>query len=359
MEPLKEALDENFISDLVQDISGFYKKDNKALLKRFKTDVNWKNLELKERIKHCSLVIFEVNDKDFLQTIPFLLEVAPKYWGLQGMVFPTVVEHYGIDHYQESLDTLEWITRFSTGEFAIRPFILQYSQTWDTLYKWTSHKNEHVRRLASEGCRPLLPWGLQLKPLTQDPSPIFPILESLFYDSSEYVRKSVANNLNDISKNQPAQVKAFVQQFDDQHKHQKRIITHGLRTLLKKGDPEAYPIIGYATDVNLDLDLKLRQKTVPSQKSQDLEVKMINQTATKVDLFINMIVYYPRPSGNHLRKVFLLKKCTLKANEQLILKKSISFKDLSTRKHHSGRHFVAIQVNGKEFPKQSFIYQSK
>lgn len=354
MEPLKEALNENFVKSLISDLSSVAKYPESEIQKHFSHSSQWPSLKLKERVSALATLIYNVSEHDFPQAAKVVNQIAPHYSGLQGFVFPAVVENYGLDHFELSMEVLHHITRYSTGEFAIRPFLLQYPKTWSYINQWKKDDNEHVRRLASEGCRPLLPWGLKLHPLVENPSPIFPVLDTLFYDDSEYVRKSVANNLNDISKHHPDRVKAFVKNHSPQHTRQERIIAHGLRTLLKKGDAEAYPIIGFSPDIQVTTQLEIVKNKVQHGDEQIVKCKVQNITTSTISVFVNLIIHYPRKNGTPLRKVFFWKKTTLGKKASINLNKKIAFKDLSTRKHYPGEHKVALQINGKLFAETSF-----
>ena len=120
------------------------------------------------------------------------------------MLFPDYVECYGLEHFDSSISALETFTKYSSAEFAVRPFIMRYEQKMmSQMRKWSRSKNHHLRRLSSEGCRPRLPWSMALPAFKQDPTAILTIISALLSDGSEYVRRSVANNLNDISKDHP------------------------------------------------------------------------------------------------------------------------------------------------------------
>ena len=126
------------------------------------------------------------------------------YNGFRFMPFLDFVAAQGLDNPDIALDSLEKMTLHFSAEFAIRPFILQHPDiTLPRLTEWTSYQDWRVRRLASEGSRPRLPWGIQLKPFISDPSFIIGILNQLYNDSNLVVRRSVANNLNDIAKDNP------------------------------------------------------------------------------------------------------------------------------------------------------------
>ena len=173
-------------------------------------DNQWSDLELKQRVRHITRALHHFMPKDYPTAIKYLVAIAgalekrSPLQGFQNIFLPDYVEVYGLEHPAESLDALGRITRLVSAEFAVRPFILRDPDgTMQFLRRWSLDANENVRRLASEGCRPRLPWGVALPMFKEDPSALLPILENLKKDASLYVRKSVANNLNDISKDHP------------------------------------------------------------------------------------------------------------------------------------------------------------
>ena len=165
---------------------------------------NWKNLELKERVRHISTCMNRHLPFDYKKQIAILEKAAPGFTGLEGFVFPDFVEVFGLEDFDTSVRALERFTEYSTSEFAVRPFLIRYeAKMMQQMLRWAEHPNHHVRRLASEGCRPRLPWAIALVAFKKDPAPVLPVLELLKNDPSEYVRRSVANNLNDIAKDHP------------------------------------------------------------------------------------------------------------------------------------------------------------
>ncbi|MCF7831290.1 MAG: DNA alkylation repair protein [Candidatus Pacebacteria bacterium] len=120
------------------------------------------------------------------------------YWILPIGKF---VEKYGIDDFAISMKALEEITKRNTGEYAIRPFIRKYpKRSLAIMKKWAKSKNFHLRRLASEGLRPKLPWASKLDIFIENPEPVFEILEILKEDPIKFVQKSVANHVRDYIK---------------------------------------------------------------------------------------------------------------------------------------------------------------
>lgn len=165
----------------------------------------WNGLELKQRMRRLSATLHRFLPGTYPEQLGVLERVAPHFGGFEAMLFPDFVEQFGLEDFDESVRALECFTQFSSSEFAVRPYIIRHgARMMKMLRRWAAHENEHVRRLASEGCRPRLPWAMALPVFKQDPSPVLPILEALKADPSEYVRRSVANNLNDIAKDHPA-----------------------------------------------------------------------------------------------------------------------------------------------------------
>lgn len=117
------------------------------------------------------------------------------YWILPIGKF---VQEYGLDHFDISIKAIEEITKRNTGEYAIRPYIRKYpNETIKVMRKWAKSPNFHLRRLASEGLRPKLPWASKLDTFLENPTPVFQILELLKEDEIMFVKKSVANHITD------------------------------------------------------------------------------------------------------------------------------------------------------------------
>ena len=148
-----------------------------------------------------------------------------------------LVEDHGTDELHTSLDLCEAITQRHTAEYAIRPYLeLGPSKTLTRIHKWVRHPNSHVRRLASEGVRPRLPWARRLNAFIENPESTIAVAHALRSGPSHYVRKSVANLINDISKDHTALVIELVERWqEDASQVTEWIIRHGTRTLRKRG----------------------------------------------------------------------------------------------------------------------------
>jgi 3-methyladenine DNA glycosylase AlkC len=204
------------------------------------------NKELKERMRHTTLVLHRFMPDDFTVAAPVLCSAIAEFdkissdnEKLASVIFPDYVEVYGLEHFQHSVEAFEWITQYVSCEFAVRPFIIRYFEPMmRQMQKWSLHTNAHVRRLASEGSRPRLPWAMAIPALKQNPEPILPVLENLKNDPSESVRRSVANNLNDISKDNPHVVLAIAKKWQGFNPQTDAVRKHACRTLLKQGHTE-------------------------------------------------------------------------------------------------------------------------
>jgi 3-methyladenine DNA glycosylase AlkC len=246
---------------------------------------------------------------------------------------------------------LERFTGLSTAEFAIRSFLVKEPErTMARMLGWAEHPDEHVRRLASEGCRPRLPWASSLAMFKRDPRPILPILEKLKQDPSLYVRKSVANNLNDIAKDHPHVVREIALRWNGSHPWTDWIVRRGCRTLVKAADPEAYSLFGYdgqaAAGAVSRAALQARADTAVIGGSTELGYELITDGQEAVRLRIELGVDYVKASGAASQKRFLLADRTVAPGAELRGVKRIDWKDLSTRKHYPGLHKLHLIVNG-------------
>ena len=314
-------------------------------------DQSWNDLELKARVRKISSNLGRYLPADYGDALAILDQVVSTCSsGFFGILFPDFVEVYGQDekNWNLSIKALERYTPYSSSEFAVRPFIInQEERMMAQMYAWSKHESEHVRRLASEGCRPQLPWAQALTKFKKDPAPILPILEQLKADPSPYVRKSVANNLNDISKTHPEQIAKLAKDWYGKNKDTDWIVKHGCRTLLKKGDREVLEIFGYQNaDCIAVNDFLLDKTTVAMGEDLCFSFYILTDEATKVRL--EYAVDYVKASGKRSRKIFQISELSLNKNEKKFYSKKLSFADLTTRKHYPGMHAITLIVNGAE-----------
>ena len=309
----------------------------------------WDQRELKARMRHISTRVAMHLPGAYHRQLAVLEAVAPGFRGFTAMLFPDFVEVFGLDDYAASVRALEQFTRFSSSEFAVRPFILRYErQMMSQMRRWARHDDAHVRRLASEGCRPRLPWAIALPRFKADPTPVLPILEVLKADASDYVRRSVANNLNDIAKDHPGITLATARRWYGRHPATNALVKHACRTLLKRGDPKALALFGYARNVEADIEaLTPVRARVRIGEVLPFSFVVAQPTPTTVKLRVEYIVYFQRPRGGVSKKVFQVGGHELAPGRHVFTKRH-AFRDLSTRRHHPGAHRIAIAVNGVE-----------
>lgn len=317
-------------------------------------DDQWEQRELKERMRHLTVCMRHFLPKGYSKAIGILREVAPALaeHKFANVIFPDYVEQYGLEELDISLDALELFTQYGSSEFGIRPFIKKYeAETMERMNQWTRHENLHIRRLASEGCRPRLPWAMALPKFQEDPTPILPILKQLRDDPEDYVYRSVANNLNDISKDHPRLVLGIGERWLKQHPHTDWVVKHALRTLLKRGNTRAMQLFGYGNPHEMQVsDFHL---ALPVGIGEQLHFSFSLRLPEKAKVRLEYAVDYLKKRGTYSRKVFKISEGEMDAGTHEIKKKQ-SFKDFSTRKHYPGEHFLSIIVNGVKQERQTF-----
>jgi 3-methyladenine DNA glycosylase AlkC len=330
------------------------------------------NLELKQRSEQIVEAMQRFLPVDFVQSSKILLaslkpmqdhdvpsEATEHAWQLSGwpiMPLADYVARNGHSDFDLSMRLLYEMTQRFTAEFAIRYFIIACpEQTLAYLHQCTKDKSEHVRRLVSEGTRPRLPWGIQLKDFVDNPSALLPLLEALKDDPSEYVRRSVANNLNDIAKDHPDIVvnvcKAWLKGAS---KERIRLIKHACRTLFKQGMPEALALLGFHPVKVGDLELTLSAQELAFDNSLQISVAFTSHAKLRQKIMLDYVVHHKKANGKLLPKVFKWKNFELEAGKRIVFNKKHSFKPISTRKYYAGEHRISILLNGKEFGMEVF-----
>jgi 3-methyladenine DNA glycosylase AlkC len=309
----------------------------------------WEGLALKARMHHVTQALHQTLPHDFPQALQMLKSVAPSFHGFDSMVFPDYVASYGLDHWELSMPALALFTPLCSSEYAVRPFIAQDPQrAMAYLSAWAQDENEHLRRLASEGSRPRLPWGMALECFKADPTPLLPILEVLKDDPSEYVRKSVANNLNDISKDHPEWVLDLCEAWYGHSPRTDWIVKHACRGLLKKGNRRAMRLFGFAEPADIHVEELTLQRTalaIGEELAYAFDLRVAGQERCKVRLELR--VDYARGGGKTSRKVFQLGEAHYPPGTHRV-ERRLSLVDRSVRKHHPGQHRLVVVVNGVE-----------
>jgi len=318
-------------------------------------DDQWKSLELKAKMRHVAICLHECLPKNYEKAINILMKIAPDIKGFEGMALPDYVELYGLEHWDLSLNALKEFTKYSSSEFAIRPFIIKDRQkVMMYMLELANHKNKNVRRFASEGCRPRLPWAMALPEFKKDPALIIPILEKLKNDESEFVRRSVANNLNDISKDNPEIVLELGNNWIGKSEKTDWIIKHACRTLLKAGKKRALILFGYEDPKQIKIDkFDIKTQKVKIGDYLKFSFQLIVKGKKNAKLRLEYAIDYLKANNSHNTKVFKVTENTYSAGYQNFSKKH-SFAEMTTRKHYPGLHTVSIIVNGEIKVKKSF-----
>ena len=337
-----------FFDALARSLKQAYPAFDSRCFFRLLYDDEWENRELKARMRHASEILGQTLPSEYRRALRILLKVERHFDGFDHLLFADFVERFGVDDYEASIPALETFTR-STAEFAIRPFIRKYpKRTMTQMLRWAKHRDEKVRRLASEGSRPRLPWGTALEEFKRDPGPILPILEALKDDPSETVTRSVANNLNDIARDHPDVAFEVAERWLKASPSRKPLLKHALRGLLKKGDPRALALFDLETGARVRVTkLKVTPRRVPLGGSCALEVAGASEETSTRAVRLEYVMTYARPGGRTGQKVFQLREAELAPGEKLELTRKLSFADRSTRKHYPGRHTLTLVVNGE------------
>ncbi len=356
-EPLKNLINDEFFSYLNNVLVTTVKNFDEKQFMNVVYDENWKNRELKDRTKHIAFALktvlndtYENNVKNLLNVLNVVKKQKLTVSGIGLLFFPEFIELFGLENYDLSVKAMEEITQLMSCEFAVRQFIIKYpDKMMKQMLEWSKHKNFHVRRLSSEGCRPRLPWAVALPEFKKDPGLIVPILENLKNDDFEFVRKSVANNLNDISKDNPKVVLEIIKRWKGTSANTDWIIKHGCRTLLKNANEQTYEFFGISDKTNCIVkDFAIGKDNISIGDKLSFSFKVLNSGKESEKLRLEYAVYYMKSNGKQNRKLFKIAENIIKPLESLNYKKEQSFKDFTTRKHYLGEHKISIVANGKE-----------
>jgi 3-methyladenine DNA glycosylase AlkC len=349
-EPLKHRYSPRYIAEVARAVRAEEPRFDGEAFRRSVLGHSWRGLELKARMHRIAAALHEHLPGCYRQQLAVLERAAPPFGGFEGMFFPDFVEQFGQHDYEASMAALEHFTRYSSSEFAVRPFIAAEPQrTLARMLAWAGDADEHVRRLASEGSRPRLPWGMRLPLLIADPAPLVPILQALRADPSEMVRRSVANNLNDIARDHPAFVLALARRWHGESAETNALLKHACRTLLRRGDPGALRLFGHDDGAQVTVgDFRLAAARLPIGATLGFGFTVTLAQDAPAKLRIEYAVDFVKANGSTSRKVFKVGERQYAAGETARLERRHRFTDFSTRKHYPGAHRIAVIVNGVE-----------
>jgi len=262
------------------------------------------------------------------------------------------VSKYGLDpeHFDLSMKAIYEITKRFSSESPIRAFLIQYpKKTLAQLEQWVADKNVHVRRLVSEGTRSRLPLAPRLKQFQIDPAPVLKLLEKLKADPELYVRRSVANNLNDIAKDNPDVVIQTLERWNKTVSADTRWLTqHALRSLVKSGNRSALELLGYPAEINIKTgNFVIKNPVINIGDTLEFSFELHSNSDKIQNLMIDYIIHFRKANNKLAPKVFKWTKKKLELNEQIVIRKAHSFKLINTRKYYTGMHHLELQINGQ------------
>ncbi len=327
------------------------------------------SLALKERVHHLVDVMARYLPSDFEETAKILSHIRD-HWdegdaddSLRGFAAWPVIDYvakYGIDAPATALPLLRYLTPMFSAEFAVRPFLETHPEsTYNEMMMWCLDPDAHVRRLASEGIRPRLPWGSQLKQYIDNPIPVITLLDALVDDPSDYVRRSVGNNLNDISKDHPDLViKTCNRWLSDKIAARQWIVKRATRSLVKSGHPKVFPLLGYTKKPKVTLTpLTLSRTDIQLGENLEILTEITSSTDTTQQMVIDYAIHFMKANGKTKAKVFKWKNLQLKPGQTVLLEKKHPIKTITTRSYYPGIHQIELLINGKSKDRVTFDLQ--
>lgn len=321
-------------------------------------------LELSGRVAHVGRALRAHLPGPFPEVAEILSEVAalwprarPGETGDGFAIWPVfnVVPEAGLDDFDRGMALLKRLTPLFSAEMAIRPFLDRYgARAFALLETWTADPDEHVRRLVSEGTRPRLPWATRVSALLKDPRPGLRLLDRLVDDPALYVRRSVANHLNDVSKDHPDLAVATARRWlEAPTAHRQWVVKHALRSLIKAGHGEVFDLLGHGSAPSFEGGaLSAEPARVPwgGQVSLRGEVRALAAERWVLDWAVTFV----GARGQGRRKVFKGTQVQVSAGQVQPFRAQYDFRPITTRRYYPGEHGVELLVNGQVAARASF-----
>lgn len=353
---LKEIFNAERLEHIAEEMLAVYPAfDRPGFLRHANKDLA--ALSVMQRLARVSDSLHAVLPDDYPQNLLRLRALAPRLNSrFVCMFLPDYVARYGSHAFALSMEALKFFTVSGSSEFAIRHFLVSdLERSLALMQQWAQDDNEHVRRLASEGSRPRLPWSFRLERIQADPALAAGILDSLKADPSLYVRKSVANHLNDITKDHPEQVLTLIESWSLENPHTAWIARHALRSLIKQGNNRALAIIGAGEKPQVQVrDFKVEPAVIRLGERINLSFSLASLAGTSQKLVVDYAIDYVKASGGTSAKVFKLKAFNLPAEARKTLSRAQYIRELTTRRHYPGTHAVHLLINGERLASSAF-----
>ena len=326
------------------------------------------SLAFKARANLIAEVLYELLPDDFGTSGQILLDAFgeeldnPDFTGEHAFMYMphgVYVSRYGLEeaHFELSTQFLYEMTKRFSAEFAIRPFLDKFPEKMlHKLQEWVKDESQHVRRLVSEGTRPRLPWASRVTVYDENYKVIMDLLTALRNDPELYVRRSVANHLNDLTKDRKDLVLTNLEAWNKRpNKNIDWLTKHALRTLVKAGDAGALKILGFSDNPQVEvLNFEVQQSPLKLGEKLVFSFDIESKVSEPQNLVVDYMIYFKKANGSQSPKVFKLKVLELKGNSLVQLQKKQTLQQLSTRVLYEGMQAVELQINGKTFGKKEF-----
>lgn len=355
--PLKDLLDAALVREIARELRSVHRAfDLEAFVARSTRGLD--RLELTARAAHIADAFHEFLPRPFARAAAVMeAALGPEIpaTGENGLAplryLPHVsyVQKYGLDDYDAAIRLQAELTKRFSAEYSIRAFLSHHPErTYRQMLAWARDENPHLRRLASEGVRPRLPWALRLRVYQEDPGPVLALLEILKDDPVRYVQRSVANNLNDIAKDHPALVVETCRRWSKNAAPGRTwVVGHALRSLVKAGNQEAISILGGADRPRVAIEnIRITPKRARLGDKVRLSFELRSTARSAQRLIVDYVVHFVKANGKTSPKVFKLRTLTLERGKTVTLSATFSLVEMTTRKHYAGKHRIEAVVNG-------------
>lgn len=361
-EPFRNLLNNEVIAGMASHFKKQWPKfDAKGFIVAASKDLD--SLELKARTNQITEAMVQYLPSDFEKAAKIMLASlgsplkdgisagALDTHGVGGWAVIPMTHYVGLrsgDHFDLSMALLKEMTKRASSEFGIRFFLLESpAKTLSVLKNWATDKDQHVRRLVSEGTRPRLPWATNLPLFIKDPSPVIELLEMLKDDDKDYVRRSVANNLNDIAKDHPDLVAEIASRWmKGASQERKKLIRHACRTLVKNGHERTLRTLGYSPPKIQRVSIDILTPIVQFGNALEFTLSICSDTDHDQPLMIDYVIHHKKANGKTTPKVFKWRATILSARKMLNATRHHAIKKITTRVYYPGVHTVEFMVNG-------------
>jgi 3-methyladenine DNA glycosylase AlkC len=317
-------------------------------------------LELLDRGRHISRALATHLPEEYPDAIAVLLRslgaehatdeligagMAPFYY-LPHTLF---VAERGLEHFDLSMQAQHELTRRFSAESSVRPYIARDSErAFGFFRRWAREANAHVRRLVSEGTRLRLPWAGRVAWLDQNPERVLELLELLKDDPTTLVRRSVANNLNDLGKVRPELLhRTCAAWLEGASPERRALVEHALRSAVKRGEAGALKLLGYGKKAAVSIEaVKFEPRRAKIGDRVRVSFVLASKSRAAQDLLVDLAVHFVKADGRAAPKVFKLKRVSLAPGAREELQARISLAVHTTRVPRPGTHAVDVVVNG-------------